>query len=124
MFLLEFFKSQNTCKHEHITPEQECGYCPDCGEFIQNEWYLVRCSCCGVKRKAMIRNGKVVPQDHFCHNCGENEVIIEKLDAINFIDIQYSALLKKVCKSETVNNFTQCWEEKTLNIPRLLPLFR
>jgi len=124
MFFMEFFRQHNKCQHNHITPDMECGYCPDCGEFVQNEWYIVRCSCCGVKRKAMLRNGEVVSQEAFCHNCGEKEVIVEKLPAINFIDIQFAVLVKRIIKSEVVTNFTQCWEEKTLNIPKLLPLFR
>jgi len=124
MFFMEFFRKHNTCQHNHITPDMECGYCPDCGEFIQNEWYIVRCSCCGVKRKAMLRNGEVVAQEAFCHNCGGKEVIVEKLPAINFIDIQFAVLVKRIIKSEVVSNFTQCWEEKTWNIPKLLPLFR
>ena len=64
MFLTNLFRLTKTCLHEGITPDMECGYCPDCGKFIENEWYITRCTCCGVKLKAMNRNGKIVPQYH------------------------------------------------------------
>ena len=101
-------------------PLPESGYCPDCGKFINNEWYITRCSCCGVKMKAIIRNGKVYPQNHFCSNCGSREYVVEKLDKINFIDINFAVLLKKEVEETFLVNSTQCWQERMNAQPKLL----
>ncbi|MBR6126711.1 hypothetical protein IKQ21_03410, partial [bacterium] len=61
MFLTNLFNLKPKCTHDKITPDIEQGYCPDCGKLIRNEWYITRCSCCGVKMKAMVKNGEIVP---------------------------------------------------------------
>lgn len=117
MKLLEFFIKKKECKHVKVTPEKDISYCPDCGELIENQWYITRCSCCGVKLKAIIRNGEVIPEEHFCHNCGAKSYIVERIDKINFIDINYAVLVKSVIKP-SVDELTQSWidmEEYYLN---------
>ena len=64
-FTAELLFSSKKCTHDKISPETDTAYCPDCGKLIHNEWYITRCSSCGVKMKAMVRNGKIVPQNHF-----------------------------------------------------------
>lgn len=123
MFIKDLLNKINPkCQHEHVTPDRDCGYCPDCGKFIKNEWYITRCACCGVKLRAVIRNGEVVPQHHYCSNCGGEEFIVEKLEQINFIDINFAVLKKRVV--EDVNNricsTTRCWQERTSVQPKLL----
>ena len=105
-----FFKNNTDCTHSRITPEIESGYCPDCGKFIQNKWYLTRCSCCNVKRKTVIKQGKIQPAEKFCHNCGSKSFVAEKVDKINFIDISYAVLVKTVIMREDFE-FTQSWAE-------------
>ena len=124
MFLTNLFKFNKVCLHEKITPNLERGYCPDCGKLIENEWYITRCACCGVKLKTIAKNGVATPQYHYCVNCGSSEYTIEKLDKINFIDINFAVLIKKVIECEK-NKFssTQCWQEKTSEQPKLLGLF-
>ena len=101
MFITDLFKFTHTCRHEHVTPDRECAYCPDCGKLIKNEWYITRCACCGVKLKAMF--------------------IVEKLDQINFIDINFAALLKRIVEAEAnICTTTRCWQEKTPVQPKLL----
>lgn len=120
MFLTNLFNFKKKCSHDKITPDMECGYCPDCGEFIRNDWYIARCSCCGVKLKAMLKNGRVQAQYQFCSNCGGHDYTIEKLDKINFIDINYAVLVKTVIKKDLfANRTTQCWQEKTSELPKL-----
>lgn len=124
MFLTDLFNFKKTCFHEKISPNLEFGYCPDCGKLIYNEWYITRCACCGVKIKAMSRNGEVVPQNHYCTNCGSSEYVVEKLPKINFIDINFAVLIKR--EAETVHKdktATQCWEERNTAQPKLLTLF-
>lgn len=112
--------SSTKCSHEKITPDIEQGYCPDCGKLIQNEWYITRCSCCGVKMKAMLKNGEVVPQNHYCTNCGSHSFKVEKIDKINFIDINFAVLVKREIESEIIYPTTCCWQEKTDEKPKLL----
>ena len=121
MFLTNLFGFKKVCTHDKITPEMEFGYCPDCGKLIRNEWYITRCSCCGVKVRAIVRNGEVVPQNHYCTNCGSEEYVVEKLDKINFVDINYAVLIKKECDESKKQRFTtQCWQERTVLQPKLL----
>jgi len=124
MFLMDLFKFHNGCSHDHVTIDAQYSYCPDCGELIENEWFITRCACCGIKQRAVIKNGEIIPEANFCHNCGGHEYIIEKLEKINFVDINYAVLVKTVVQEDSNEDVTQCWEEKSMNIPKLLQLFR
>lgn len=108
MFILELFKRNKECKHTKVTPDKDICYCPDCGELIENRWYITRCACCGVKLKAIIKNGEVVPEENYCHNCGAREYGVERVNKINFIDINY-AVLKKTIIKPSVDEMTQSW---------------
>lgn len=126
-FLVSFLASQTKCTHEHVGLDKDFGYCPDCGALIENQWYIVKCSCCGIKHKAVVKNGKVVPVDNFCHNCGAEEYIVEKLDTIDFININYAALIRKETQQIARKTVTQCWvnaKEKTYAQPQLLTQYR
>lgn len=120
MFFTDLFKLNKTCNHEKVTPNVESAYCPDCGKLVKNEWYVTRCACCGVKLKTNLRNGDIFPQHKFCSNCGSSEYQVEKLDSINFIDINFAVLKKTVIEDELKVNTTQCWQEKTSVQPKLL----
>ena len=121
MFLTNLFNFKKCCQHDKITPDMEFGYCPDCGKLIVNEWYITRCACCGVKLKAMNRNGEIVPQNHYCINCGHQDFVVEKLPRINFIDINFAVLVKKEVEEPVKQvQTTQCWEEKKYEQPKLL----
>lgn len=121
MLIMEFFNRNKNCSHSKIDPDVDFAYCPDCGQLIENQWYLVRCSCCGVKLKGMIKNGKIVPEKHFCHNCGTREFVIERINKINFIDISYAVLVKAIVENK-VKDYTQSWvDSRTPNYkPKLL----
>ena len=118
---MEFFKKNRNCCHSKVRPDVEFAYCPDCGELVENQWYLVRCACCGVKLKGMIKSGEIIPEKHFCHNCGTKEYVVEKIDKINFIDISYAVLLKAVVQND-IEGYTQSWvDSKTPDCkPKLL----
>jgi hypothetical protein len=124
MFLLDFFRRKHTCSHNHVSPSAKYSYCPDCGELIENEWYITRCACCGIKQKAIIKNGEIMPEANFCHNCGGNEYIVEKLDKINFIDINYAVLVKTVVEDNRIEEVTQCWAEKPAYTQKLLQIYQ
>ena len=121
MKLFKFFNFNKKCSHEKIPPNLESAYCPDCGKLIKNEWYITRCACCGIKLKAKCKNGEITAQEQYCTNCGSQEVIVEQLDQINFININYAVLIKKDLNSSSqIKYTTQCWQEKTSEPPKLL----
>ena len=70
--------------------------------------------------KTIIKNGVVMPQNHFCTNCGSKEFVEERLEKINFVDINFAVLKKTVVEACEPHVFTQCWEEKTNWQPKLL----
>ncbi len=105
---MELFRKNKTCTHSKVRADVDFAYCPDCGELIENQWYLVRCACCGVKLRGMIKNGEIVPEQHFCHNCGIRDFVVERIDKINFIDISYAVLVKTVVHNNEYN-YTQSW---------------
>lgn len=106
--MFNFFRIKKTCEHDKIPLDVEYAYCPDCGELVENQWYMVRCACCGVKLRGIIKNGKIIPEKHYCHNCGSNEFIVEKIDKINFIDIRFAVLRREVVISN-IDECTQSW---------------
>ena len=121
MFITDLFKFSIKCRHELVTPDRECAYCPDCGKLVKNEWYITRCSCCGIKLKTMVKNGLIVPQLRYCSNCGSEEFNVEKLEQINFVDINFAALLKHIVEvKQNICTTTRCWQEKTPEQPKLL----
>ena len=117
---MKLFNFKRTCMHDKVSPNIESGYCPDCGKLINNEWYITRCSCCGVKLKTIAKNNGVMPLYNYCTNCGCNEYNVEKLEKINFIDINFAVLIKKVEIENLKVNTTQCWQEKSSVQPKLL----
>ena len=112
MMIMEYLKRNRVCHHDKVTPEVDFAYCPDCGELIENQWFIMRCACCGVKVKAMIKNGEIVAEEKFCHNCGSSIYTIDKIDKINFIDVNYAVLVKKVVTHERPD-ITQSWVDTT-----------
>lgn len=128
-FILGLLSSDKKCSHKHVSLSKDFAYCPDCGALIENQWYIVKCACCGVKHKAVVKNGKVVPVGNFCHNCGTGDYVVEKIDTIDFININYAALIRKESKPAdfTKTKITQCWVEATKRIdeqPLLLPVYQ
>lgn len=126
MLILEFFTKNKTCSHQSVRPDVDYAYCPDCGELVENQWYLVRCSCCGVKLKGILKNGEIIPEKHFCHNCGCKDYVVERINKINFIDISYAVLVKAIVPN---NNYayTQSWVDTSKTSyyrPKLLQEFR
>jgi len=116
--LFELF-NKPSCTHEKITPDMLAGYCPDCGEYVENQWFLTRCTCCGIKQKTIFLRGKISSENKFCKNCGSNYFGIEKLNKITFIDIHYAAILKQVIDNRK-KSVIQTWVENEPFAPKLL----
>ena len=112
MKFIDIFNNKNKCLHGKVPYDAEIYYCPDCGELIENRWYIVRCSCCGTKEIATIRNGEIIPEENFCHNCGNKGYIVERIDKIDCININYAVLVKEVLNNQ-INEYTQSWIDTT-----------
>jgi NMD protein affecting ribosome stability and mRNA decay len=106
-----FFGIKKECRHDKVTPDKDSQYCPDCGQYIENRWYLTRCSCCNVKRKTVIKLNEIVPETRFCPNCGAEHYRVELVKSINFIDINFAALVKEI-NHELSKNKSQTWLER------------
>jgi len=106
--IFNIFKKE--CTHTKVSLNTEEAYCPDCGALIKNKWFLIRCSCCGIKRKASIFKDSIRPETKFCENCGEEEFIVQELESLNFIDIRY-AFFKKTVINQKGKEFYCIWTD-------------
>ncbi len=109
-----FFQRKKECTHSRVTPDKDSCYCPDCGKYIENKWYLTRCNCCNVKRKSIIKFGTIMPETKYCPNCGSEHFHVELVKNINFIDINFAVLVKEV-NEELSRNRSQTWLERENN---------
>lgn len=122
MIWSQIFNFTKKCTHDKVPIEQDYYYCPDCGELIENQWYLVRCASCGLKEVATVINGEIVPVESFCHNCGSKGYTVERLEKIDCININYAVLKREIIRND-FNEYSQSWAEtnQTLNEqPKLL----
>ncbi len=108
MILSEILGLSKKCKHTNVPIDQDIYYCPDCGELIKNQWYLVRCACCGVKLVATVKNDEACPEFDFCHNCGCKKYTVEKIKKIDCININYAVLVREILNND-INEYTQSW---------------
>lgn len=114
---------KKSCSHDKITANMKAGYCPDCGDYIENHWYITRCECCGVKQKSMVHNGKIVTDTHFCKNCGSSSFVLEELDCLNIVNVNYAVVKKHAIKTKTKNAIQTWIEENTYAPMKLLPAY-
>jgi len=111
--LISFLTKQNKCSHKNALLHSNVGYCPDCGQYLIKNYYLVRCSRCDIKREAKLYWGEIVPMEKFCSNCGCSEYYIEKLDSVNFIDAKYAIYLKEIANEiKNLHPETQIWVDE------------
>lgn len=110
--LIKFFNSKNKCTHKNALLNSESGYCPDCGQYLQKNYYIVRCSSCDIKREAKLSWGEIMPAEKYCSNCGSSEYYIEKLDKLNLVDSHYAVYLKEIANElQTLHPEAQIWVE-------------
>lgn len=110
MILQNFLGLKKKCRHINVPIDAEIYYCPDCGELVENQWYIVRCACCGTKEIATIKDDEIVPAENFCHNCGNKGYTVERIDKIDCVNINYAVLIRKALNNE-INEYTQSWSE-------------
>lgn len=121
--LITFLKQQNKCTHKNALLYSNEGYCPDCGQYLVKNFYLVRCARCEIKREAKLCWGEVVPAEKYCSNCGCSEYYIEKLDSVNFIDAKYALYVKEIANEmQTLHPEATVWVDKGEGRIRQIPL--
>ncbi len=120
--MLNLMKMFNECKHDKVSYFVKASYCPDCGQYIENKFFIVRCACCNIKRLGVIRGDKIVPEYGFCHNCGSDKYYVEELSGPNYFDLDYLVIKKeaKTITPYTRRSSTQVWVETPKQKPKLL----
>ena len=89
-------------------------------KFIQNNYYLVRCSRCDIKREAKIYFGEIVPKDKFCSNCGCEDYYIERIDKVNFVDVKYAIYLKEIASELNIlHPEAQIWVDENGEVKQI-----
>lgn len=116
--MLDFFNRIFECQHEKVFPDSEGAYCPDCGLYVENKWFLVRCSCCSVKRTAISKFNIVKPTTNYCPNCGSDEFYLEQIDNINFVDVYFAVHKKVTVPTPEVVSKSQVWVNEKENTPQ------
>ena len=111
--LFKLIKNQFKCSHKNALLYAESGYCPDCGEYLVKNYYILRCSRCDVKRTAKLVWGDIVPTEKYCSNCGCQDYYIEKLDKVNFVDAPYAIYIKEIAAEyKDTHPEVQVWVEE------------
>ena len=118
--LIKFIKNKTKCTHKNALLTTDEGYCPDCGQYLIKNYYLIRCSRCDIKREAKLSWGEISPTQKFCSNSGEEDYYIERLDKINFIDAKYAIYIKEIANDmHTLHPEAQIWVEDNDKIKQL-----
>ena len=111
-FFLDFifkFIPASECQHDKVSPISEGEYCPDCGRYVVNEWYITRCKCCGVKLQSVRKGSEIIPAENFCHNCGGSDYFVEKLSQIDFVNIIIFLTQHNVGKMKIFQQSADCY---------------
>lgn len=114
------FLFKKTCHHEKISASIKSGYCPDCGEYVVNRWFIARCPICGKRHVTVVKKGKPVPSEKFCANCGCTDFIVEEIEFPDIVTINYACYISEIVKQPSVNTIN-AWVENAGKIS-LLPL--
>lgn len=115
--IINFFNTITECQHEKVVADSEGAYCPDCGAYVENKWYLARCSCCNIKRVSYSKFNKVKPASKYCPNCGSKGFYLEEIKNINFIDVHFAVLKKEASSGIEPALRSQIWVDEKENTP-------
>ena len=66
------------CQHKRAQAVVGKTYCPDCGQGVVYEWWLLRCTGCQRYRKASWVVGMPWLEQYFCIECGHHACRIER----------------------------------------------
>ncbi|MDD3593628.1 MAG: hypothetical protein PHX18_03270 [Candidatus Gastranaerophilales bacterium] len=112
--MLKLFRI-NQCTHPNVQTNRAMSYCPDCGELIKINWYIVKCKCCNKKRIGIVKDGKIIPLANYCSNCGSNEYILGRIENINYFDMNFAIAAKETEKNNRKYDTTQIWVDEKEN---------
>jgi len=104
-----FLKSLFQCRHKNALAVGYEGFCPDCGKYIKKQYYVIRCSNCGIKRYGRKNFNIISPKEKFCTCCGSSEFVIEKYEKLKFTDINYAIEVKEVIENPEAINELEIW---------------
>jgi hypothetical protein len=110
-----------SCEHDKITLSVKAGYCPDCGEYVENHWFISRCECCGIKQKTLVKNGRVITDAKFCRNCGSSSFVLEELENLDIVNINYAVAKKQIKKTQKPSTIQTWIEQNSYSPMKLLP---
>lgn len=114
--LFKILKNKTKCSHKNALINSDEGYCPDCGQYLVKNYYIVRCAKCDIKREGKLSWGEILPLEKYCSNCGSNDYYIEQIDKVNFIDAKYAIYLKEIASEyHTLHPEVQVWVDKDNN---------
>lgn len=116
--MLDLFNQIFECRHERVSPDSDGAYCPDCGVYVENKWFIARCSCCNIKRTAVSKLNMVRPTTNYCPNCGSNDFYLEAIDNINFVDVHFAVHKKVVAPAPEIVSRSQIWVNEKENTPQ------
>ncbi len=116
--IINLFKTIKECKHPKVSSDTEKAYCPDCGAYVENKWFLTRCRCCNIKRVSYSFFNNVRPTSKFCPNCGSSEYYLEELDNINFVDVNFAVLKKVESTNQILFSKSQIWVDEKESMPQ------
>lgn len=117
-FILKIFGIK-TCTHANVDTTKEISYCPDCGKLIRINWYIIRCRCCGKKRIGILRGNKPAPLARFCTNCGTENYSIEKINNLNYFNMNFAIAKKEEENLTELHDYTTTWVEENEIIKNL-----
>lgn len=107
--LKKFLNTIFKCRHRNAILNNNEGYCPDCGQYIKKSYHVLRCTNCGIKRKAKKKFDEIIPSEKFCTNCGSCLYEVEKYDKLNFVDINYAIEVKEAIEDIGAINELEIW---------------
>lgn len=106
------------CRHKNAILYSSEGYCPDCGQYLKKSYYVVRCTCCGIKRTAKKNFDEIIPTEKFCTNCGEKEYVTEKYNTLNLVDINYAIEVKEAVEYGVQSEKIEIWIDENNEAPK------
>lgn len=104
------------CDHQSAE-NSDCNFCPDCGKRIETKWLSIKCQKCGHLRTAKKSNESIIPEKHFCFNCGSDRWGYQYYYDYNIPDKLKEISVKQIVEVEenpfdkSNDNSTKIWVE-------------
>ncbi|MEW5819461.1 MAG: hypothetical protein AB1782_04665, partial [Cyanobacteriota bacterium] len=115
-WILSYLFPQQNCKHLKVNPFSPYdNFCPDCGERVLAQWYILKCENCLKKRNGYYIFNEYIPHEKFCKRCGHSNFYVEIKDDIQVYDFAYASykfiITKELNSLNKIKSRTQVWIE-------------